>query len=125
MGHPAGEVRLRPLFDWGTAKNEKPKCLQDVTQSLLAIEDRPAFLDQRHQIRSVIVPIGLLPKVRDVRGCRSKDDWRVVTDQYHTVEVLRCADHFILRSLIEFDWSVQVPSGDWTEPPRFDEGFTL
>ncbi len=110
---------LWPLFRWGTAVHEKRKCFQDVAYNLFVVEDRIARLYQRHQILSVVVPIGLLSKVRDVRGCRREDYWGVVADQHHAAEELwSSADHTILRSLIEFGWSVQVPSGGWSEPPR-------
>jgi uncharacterized cupin superfamily protein/DNA-binding XRE family transcriptional regulator len=62
------------LFSWRAAEHDNRKCFQEVAHSLLVVSDRVAVLDQSHEFFSVVVPIGLLVKIRHVRGCRGKDD---------------------------------------------------
>ena len=94
----AAGVDRRWLLGRRAAEHQQRKCFQDVAQSLFVVEDYLTLLHQRHQLVSVVVPIGLLVKVRDLRGCRGKDDWRVVADQHHAVKEGHFANHAVLRS---------------------------
>jgi hypothetical protein len=96
-----GDVPPRPYSKAcrGAAVYEELVSLCDGAHRLLVVQDGVTFLDESHQVLSIVVAIGFPTNAVDVLSRSGEDRYGMMAYEHHALTSIYSAAHFILHSL--------------------------